>query len=63
MANGTYRCGIVAGADAATLRPALEAANQLTQWVQDETTSATFGLTVRPIIAGEDPCAETFGGG
>lgn len=61
VANGTYRCGIVAGDDADTLRPALEAANQLTQWVEDETTSATFGLTVRPIVAGENPCAETFG--
>jgi hypothetical protein len=59
--DGTYRCGLVEGEDAATLRPALEAANQLTQWVQDPETSATFGLTVRPIVAGENPCAETFG--
>ena len=63
VANGTLRCGTVAGDDAATLRPALEAANQLTQWVEDETTSATFGMTVRPIVAGEDPCAEVFGSG
>ncbi len=63
VANGTQRCGIVDGEDAATLRPALETATQLTQWVEDETTSATFGLTVRPIIAGEDPCTEVFGGG
>jgi hypothetical protein len=63
VANGTLRCGIVAGDDAATLRPALEAANQLTQWVEDETTSATFGLTVRPIIADENPCADVFGTG
>jgi hypothetical protein len=63
VAGGAYRCGIVRGADADTLRPALEGANQLTQWVQDEATSVTFGLAVRPVIAGEDACVETFGGG
>jgi hypothetical protein len=57
------RCGIATGDDAVALHPALAEANQATQWVQDVTTSATFGLTVRPIIAGEDPCAEAFGGG
>ena len=59
--NGTYRCGTASGADADTLRPSLQAANQLTQWVQDPTTSATFGLTVRPMVPGEDICRETFG--
>lgn len=59
--DGTYRCGLVEGEDAATLRPALEAANQLTMWTQDPETSAAFGLTVRPIVAGENPCAEVFG--
>jgi hypothetical protein len=62
VAKGSLRCGIVSGADAETLRPALEQSDQQTQWVQDPTTSATFGITVRPIIAGEDPCAEVFGG-
>ncbi len=61
VAGGSYRCGAVAGADADTLRPSLQAANQLTQWVQDPTTSATFGLTVRPMVPGEDVCRETFG--
>jgi hypothetical protein len=61
LPKGSQRCGIVSGADAEALRPALEGANQQTQWVQDPATSATFGITVRPIIAGEDPCAETFG--
>ena len=61
VADGSYRCGTVSGADADTLRPSLEAANQLTQWVQDPTTSATFGLTVRPMVPGEDVCRETFG--
>lgn len=56
-----YRCGLVSGDEAATLTPALNQANQLTQWVQDPETSATFGLTVRPIVPGEDPCAEVFG--
>jgi hypothetical protein len=60
VADG-YRCGIVEGADAATLAPSLDQANQLTQWVQDPDTSATFGLTVRPMVGGEDPCAEAFG--
>lgn len=59
--DGSYRCGLVDGEDAAILRPALEAANQLTQWTQDPATSATFGLLVRPIVAGENPCAEVFG--
>jgi len=60
VADG-YRCGTVYGEDAATLAPALGAANQLTQWTQDPTTSATFGLTVRSIATDEDPCAEVFG--
>jgi hypothetical protein len=59
--DGSYRCGLVEGADAATLRPALESANQLTQWISDPATSSTYGLTVRPIVAGEHPCAEVFG--
>ena len=61
VANGTRRCGLVTGEDAATLAPVLAQATQLTQWVQDPTTSATFGLTVRPIVAGENPCLEVFG--
>jgi hypothetical protein len=61
VVDGSYRCGTVSGADAATLLPALQAANQLTQWVQDPQTSATFGLTVRPMVPGEDICREVFG--
>lgn len=63
VVNGTLRCGIVGGADADRLRPALEAANRLTGWAQDESSSATFGLVVRPTVASENPCAETFVGG
>lgn len=59
--DGSYRCGLVDGEDVAALRPALESATQLTQWIQDPETSAAFGLTVRPIVAGENPCAEVFG--
>ena len=62
VANGSYRCGIVTGADADTLRPVLERASRETGWVQDPGASVAFGILVRPIIAGEDPCAETFGG-
>jgi hypothetical protein len=63
VANGTARCGTAGGSDADTLRPALAAANQLTPWVQDPGTSATFGLTARPMVPGEDACVETFGDG
>ena len=59
--DGTYRCGLVEGEDAAALGAAFANATQITAWTQDPTTSATFGLTVRPIIAGENPCAEVFG--
>ncbi len=63
VANGTARCGTASGADAETLRPALEAANPLTPWVQDPDTNATYGLTVRPMVPGEDVCKEIFGVG
>jgi hypothetical protein len=62
VADGSVRCGTVFGDDAAALGQSFEHANQLSQWVQDPETSATFGLTVRPIVPGEDPCAEVFGG-
>jgi hypothetical protein len=61
VANGSYRCGTVSGTDADTLLPSLQAANQLTQWVQGPKTNATFGLTVRPMVPGEDICREAFG--
>lgn len=61
VANGIARCGTVSGADADTLRPAITAANQLTQWTQDPQASAAFGLTVRPMVPGEDVCRDTFG--
>ena len=61
VADGSLRCGTAFGADAAALGHSFENANQLSQWVQDPDTSATFGLTVRPIVPGEDPCKESFG--
>ncbi|MFN8631505.1 MAG: hypothetical protein U0838_14665 [Chloroflexota bacterium] len=61
--NGRSRCGTVTGDDAAKLRAALAKANGLTQWTQSATTSATFGLTVRPLTDGQDACREVFGVG
>lgn len=63
VAGGAFRCVEILGPDAATLAPALGAANQLTQWVQDPDTSAAFGLRVMPLVADERPCAELFGAG
>jgi hypothetical protein len=61
VANGTRRCGTVTGDDAAMLEPLLAQATQATQWIQDPTTNATFGIVARPFVPGEDPCAEWFG--
>jgi hypothetical protein len=60
VGDGIHRCATIRGEDAATLRPALEAANQITAWTQDPSTSATFGLSVRPLLPGEDVCRELF---
>ncbi len=61
VASGTARCGTVDGADARTLRPALETANALTPWIQTKDDVAQYGITVRPLAPGEDACAEIFG--
>ena len=56
------RCGTVRGADAATLRPSLESANQLTRWVDEAADRAdATPLQVRPMVPGEDVCLEVFG--
>ena len=60
VANGTARCGTVGGAEARTLRPALETANTLTPWIQSPDGAARFGITVRPLVPGEDACVEVF---
>ena len=59
----TPRCGTARGADAATLRPALESANQLTPWVDKggDTPSNGIVIQVRPMVPGEDVCLELFG--
>lgn len=62
VANGTARCGTVSGEDATALRPALEAANQLTPWVEAPGAGDVYRLVVRPLTPGEDACLEMFGG-
>jgi hypothetical protein len=58
----TPRCGTVRGADAATLRPSLEKANQLTRWVDEGADRAdATAIQVRPMVPGEDVCLEVFG--
>jgi hypothetical protein len=52
------RCGIATGELADALRPLFAQATELTPFVATETASATHGLTVRPLLPGdEDPCA------
>lgn len=52
------RCGIAAGDLAAALRPLFAGATQLTPFVATASATATHGLTVRPLLPGdEDPCA------
>jgi hypothetical protein len=52
------RCGIASGDLAAGLRPVFAGATQLTPFVATASASATHGLTVRPLLPGdEDPCA------
>ena len=52
------RCGVAAGDLASALRPVFAGATQLTPFVATASASATHGLTVRPLLPGdEDPCA------
>ena len=52
------RCGIAAGDLAAALGPLFAGATQLTPFVATASASATHGLTVRPLLPGDDdPCA------
>lgn len=57
LADGSGgRCGTVTGDDLAALRPALNAANQLTKW-RDPADGSFHGLLVRPLLPGDgDPC-------
>ncbi|HUG31186.1 MAG TPA: hypothetical protein VMQ65_11825 [Candidatus Limnocylindria bacterium] len=58
LADGSGgRCGTVTGQDAAALRPALNAANQLTRWRDHAGGGSFHGLSVRPLLPGDgDPC-------
>jgi len=61
-ATPSPRCGTIRGADAATVTPAFEGANQLTRWVDPggDRADAT-AIQVRPMVPGEDVCLEVFG--
>jgi hypothetical protein len=51
MGTGGVRCATVSGSDVATLLPAVQAANQLTQFV--DSTGAKATLSVRVLVPGE----------
>ena len=58
LADGSGgRCGIATGADAVAIRPALNAANQLTRW-RDPVDGSFHGLTVRPLLPGDEDVCE-----
>jgi hypothetical protein len=50
---GGMRCGTATGADAATLLPLTEQANQLTPWTSGGT---RYGLSFRPLLPDESGC-------
>jgi hypothetical protein len=55
MGSADYRCAVVSGADLALLLPAVEAANQLTRFVDSQ--AAQRSLQVRVLLPGEPgPC-------
>lgn len=54
----SLRCGIASGADAAALQPVVDAASQLTPWLDPVAPGREHGLTVRVLLPGDgDPCA------
>ncbi|MGA2512083.1 MAG: hypothetical protein ABSG37_00480 [Candidatus Limnocylindrales bacterium] len=56
MGVAGYRCGIVSGADLATLLPVIQASNALTQFV--DSSGAKMSLQARALLPGETgPCA------
>jgi hypothetical protein len=55
MGSADTRCGVVSGADLATLLPAVQAANQLTRFVDSQAVEKS--LQARVLLPGEpDPC-------
>jgi len=56
LGDGRSRCGIVTGDAFASIRPALQSANQLTKW-RDPVDGSFHGLVVRPLLPGDgNPC-------
>ncbi len=56
------RCGLVTGEAAATLRPLLEAATEITPWFDPDAPNRHYGLVVRPLLPGDpDPCRDLIG--
>ncbi|HET9852066.1 MAG TPA: hypothetical protein VFP56_06120 [Candidatus Limnocylindrales bacterium] len=50
------RCGSITGADLGPIRPAFDAATQITPW-RDPADGSLHGLVVRPLLPGDgDPC-------
>lgn len=66
VGDPAQRCGVVRGDEAAAFAAALRTANQLTRWkdpVAPDAPEALLGLTVRPLLPGDDdPCAPLVGG-
>jgi hypothetical protein len=56
MGNDTFRCGVVSGADLASLLPVVKQSSQITRFVDSEGT--VDSLVVRALVPGEpSPCA------
>lgn len=53
MATGGSRCGVVSGADLATLAPALAGATTLTTWTSE---GQPWTITARPLLPDESGC-------
>ena len=60
--DSARRCGVARGADAGALRTALGTATQLTRWGDAASPATLVGLTIRPLVPGDDdPCAVLTG--
>lgn len=57
-----YRCATFAGAAVALLKAVFDRSNQLTAFNQDPPFNAAYGLTVVPLVPGQDACRDVFGG-
>ena len=61
VANGPARCGLRRGRGRRDPRAGPRAGEPADAVDPGPETSATFGLTVRPMVAGENPCGAIFG--